>query len=63
MTGRIFVLVAIVAAGALVLAGLGLASSKAPKLQGETGPGFSIELKMGGKCWAGAGVTATKAGD
>ena len=49
MTRRIFVLFAIFAVGALALASLGLASSKAPKLLGETGPGFTIELKMGGK--------------
>ena len=50
MTRRICVLFAIFAAGALALASLGLASSKAPKkLQGETGPGFSIEVKMGSK--------------
>jgi len=49
MTRRLFVLFAIVAAGALALASFGLASSKAQKLQGETGPGFTIELKMGGK--------------
>jgi hypothetical protein len=49
MTGRLFVLVAVIAAGALALAGLGLASSKAPKLTGETGPGFKIEVEMGGK--------------